>query len=254
MMSTKFGKFQIAKIFGVPILLDWTILIVCVGFAIRCKSVVIGLVASVVLFLSVLLHELGHTAVALSYGCRVRDITLLLTGGRATLVDMPRGPWREAWMAAAGPLVSFVLAFLGFLISSYAAAKTETLAGDIVEALSSYLMIVNLMLGCFNLLPAFPMDGGRIFRALLAVRLGRRKATVVSYRVAQVLAAGMAIYALFDHFNFILIIIAYSIFTSATAEYTMVLMSGDGPGEDSVIISPPPYGKNKDVADIYKER
>lgn len=243
---------------GVPILLDWTILIVCAMFMFSSRSIVVGLVASAVLFTSVLLHELGHTAVALSYGCRVRDITLLLTGGRASLIDMPRGPKREAWMAAAGPLVSFTLALAGYLISMSMVGKEATNGNLFIFSLSYYLMRVNLMLGIFNLLPAFPMDGGRIFRALLSFRLGHRKATFISWRVAQVLAAGMAIYALFDGFNFILLVIAYSIFTSATAEYTMALMRGGAdseyPPDDSAVISPPPYGKKNDVADVYKER
>ncbi len=252
------GQFEIARVWGVPICLDFSLILMAIMFVVRERSLVIGLLSAAILLLSILLHELGHTAVALSYGCRVRDITLLLLGGRATLVDMPRGPWREAWMAAAGPLVSLLLGVAGFLLMPLAPQYS------LLAALCWYLMYVNFSLLAFNLVPAFPMDGGRIFRALLESRLGRQRATLIAYRVAQVLAGCMAVWALFRGFDFVLLLIAYFVFVSSRAEYEAVRREGPygfggygsygAPGDDSVVISPPPYGKRDEVTDIYKER
>ena len=252
------GQFEIARVWDVPIYLDLSLILMAVIFVFRAGSLVWGLLSAVVLLASILLHELGHTAVALSYGCRVRDITLLLLGGRATLVDMPRGPWREAWMAVAGPLVSLLLGLCGFFFSGLFPARS------ILGGVCWYLQYVNFSLLAFNLIPAFPMDGGRIFRALLESRLGRRRATFTAFRVAQVLAVCMAIWAVVDGFDMILLLIAYFVFTSSKAEYDMVRAESrygyggfggyGGPGDDSVVISPPPYGTRDEVTDIFKER
>lgn len=250
-----FGQLEVCRVWGVPIRLDPSLLIMALLFVFRAHSLAIGLISATILLLSILLHELGHTAVALSYGCRVRDITLLLLGGRATLVDMPRGPWREAWMAAAGPLVSLALGACGFFLASIAPERS------IMMGVCYYLQYVNFSLLIFNLIPAFPMDGGRIFRALLESRLGRRRATFIAFRVAQVLATCMAVWALFDGFDFVLLLIAWFVYSSAKAEYAMVQAErGFGFGApppddgDSVIISPPPYGRDKEVTDIFRDR
>ena len=250
------GQFEIGRVWGVPICLDISLVIMAVMFVFRAGNLLLGLLSAAVLLASILLHELGHTAVALSYGCRVRDITLLLFGGRATLVDIPRGPWREAWMAAAGPLVSLMLGVAGFLLAAIAPAHT------LAYSLCWYLQYVNFSLLVFNLIPAFPMDGGRIFRALMESRIGRQRATLIAFRVAQVLAVCMAIWAVLGGFDFVLLLIAYFIFVSSKAEYEMVRAESryggyggyGGPGDDSVVISPPPYGKRDEVTDIFRER
>jgi Zn-dependent protease len=252
------GQFEIARVWGVPICLDLSLILMAVIFVFRNGSLVMGLLSAAILLASILLHELGHTAVALSYGCRVRDITLLLLGGRATLIDMPRGPWREAWMAAAGPLVSLLLGLCGFFFAGIFPARS------LLGGVCWYLQYVNFSLLIFNLIPAFPMDGGRIFRALLESRLGRQRATFIAFRVAQVLAVCMAIWAVVDGFDIILLLIAYFVFSSSKAEYEMVKAESrygyggfggyGGPGDDSVIISPPPYGTRDEVTDIFKER
>ena len=271
------GQFEVGRVWGVPICLDISLIVMAVLFIFHSGGhIVIGLLVAVILLLSVLLHELGHTAVALSYGCRVRDITLLMLGGRATLVDMPRGPWREALMAAAGPFVSFllcvggVMGILGLLgLDSLAdfirgflgqpVSEQHTAVSPLAYALCLYVVKVNRMLLLFNLVPAFPMDGGRIFRALLESRFGRVKATRIAFRVARVLAVGMALWAVFHGFDFILLLIAYFIFVSSKAEYNMVRAEAKyggygGPGDNSVVISPPPYGRRDEVTDIFRER
>ncbi len=239
-----------------PIRLDLSLVILAAIYVFRIRDFVLGVVFAALLLLSILLHELGHTAVALAFGCRVRDITLMILGGRATLLDMPRTPWKEALMAAAGPFVSFLLGVLAHLLLVFTAS--HHLASPAL--LSYYVREVNFGLLLFNLIPAFPMDGGRIFRALLESRLGRPRATLIAYRVAQVLAGCMALWAVFRGLDFILLLIAYFVFTSSRAEYEMVRLESrygygyGGPGDDSVVISPPPYGTRDEVTDIFKER
>ncbi len=234
-----------------PIRLDLSLVILAAIYVFRIRDFVLGVVFAALLLLSILLHELGHTAVALAFGCRVRDITLMILGGRATLLDMPRTPWKEALMAAAGPFVSFLLGVLAHLLLVFTAS--HHLASPAL--LSYYVREVNFGLLLFNLIPAFPMDGGRIFRALLSGVLGRRRATFIAFRLAQVLAVCMALWALFRGFDFILLMIAYFIYTSARYEYALVQAEGEtGYGDDTVIISPPPYGRRNDVSDLYKER
>lgn len=245
------SQLEIARVWGVPIRLDLSLLILAGIYVFRVGDLFLGLAFAAMILLSVLLHELGHTAVALAYGCRVRDITLLILGGRATLLDMPRTPMKEALMAAAGPFVSLLLGVGAHVLAGF--AYTHRLVS--LFTLSYYVREVNFGLLLFNLVPAFPMDGGRIFRALLSGVLGRRRATFIAYRLAQILAICMAIWALFRGFDFLLLMIAYFIFTSAKYEYALVLAEGDGGyGDDTVIISPPPYGRRNDVSDIYKER
>ena len=255
------GQFEIARVWGVPVCLDLSLILMAVIFVYQEGNLLLGLLSAAILLVSILLHELGHTAVALSYGCRVRDITLLLLGGRATLVDMPRGPWREAWMAAAGPLVSLLLGLCGLFFERIVPAQS------LLRGICWYLKYVNFALLIFNLIPAFPMDGGRIFRALLESRLGRRRATFIAFRLAQVLAALMAIHVFFmwmvgkGFYNINLLLISYFIFVSSRAEYEMVKAESrygfggyGGPGDESVVISPPPYGTRDEVTDIFKER
>lgn len=257
----KSSKWKIASAFGVPIYLDWSLVALVLYFAFRqgghFLDAIIGAVISVVLiFASVLLHELGHTVAALAFGCRVRDITLTFIGGRATLLEMPRDSWREFVVAVAGPLVSLAL----WLVPSYFVWTGIVTEGTLFNLLFFvFLPSVNRMLFLFNLIPAFPMDGGRIFRSILAGFIGKLRASFIAYRVGQVLAGCMAVFALFDHFNFSLMLIAYFIFVSAKAEYEMLLQEAGAsfrgkPPDDAAVISPPPYGGHDEVTDIFKER
>src|SRR5262249_42770417 len=120
-----------------------------------------GLAAALLLFVSVLLHELSHSVVARAEGLEVRGITLHLFGGVSELVDEPRTPGGEFWMAIVGPLTSFALAGLAALVS------LTVPSGGRVHAIAEYLATMNLMLGAFNLIPGFPLDGGRVLRAAL---------------------------------------------------------------------------------------
>ena len=133
-----------------------------------------GLVAALLLFASVLFHELGHSVVAIRNGIGIVSITLFIFGGLARLKEDPKSAWVECKVAIAGPIASFLLAGL-----FYGAALTE-LGGPSVMAVTSYLALVNLILGAFNLVPAFPLDGGRVLRAVIWNFTNKVRATRIS--------------------------------------------------------------------------
>ncbi|MEM9146940.1 MAG: site-2 protease family protein [Pseudomonadota bacterium] len=150
-----------------------------------------GILFLLLVFLCVLLHEGGHAWAANRYGIRTPEITLLPIGGLARLERMPESPGRELAVAAAGPMVNLVIAgalllVLGVRIQSGDLASLERIEGS----MAARLAVVNLMLVAFNLLPAFPLDGGRMLRALLALRFGRGRATLIAGRVGQLFGLG----------------------------------------------------------------
>jgi Zn-dependent protease len=183
------------------------------------------------LFGIIVLHELGHALTARQYGIKTRDITLLPIGGVARLERMPTDPKQELLVALAGPAVNFVLAgvLLGILITGGEMIRNpEQLTADILTAdMSTFgsnlvlqLFAANIFLAVFNLIPAFPMDGGRVFRALLAMRMDYVRATQISAKVGQYIAIafGLASFMLFEHFNPFLLVIALFVWAGAAAE------------------------------------
>ncbi len=176
-----------------------------------------GIVFVLFLFACVVLHELGHAFAARRYGIGTRDITLLPIGGLASLDRMPEDPGQEVVVALAGPAVNIVIAALLFLVLG-AQIDTGGLEGFGTGAASfiARLATVNLVLAVFNLIPAFPMDGGRVLRALLGFRMSRAKATQIAARIGQALAVLFAFIGLMG--NPILILIAIFIFFAASAE------------------------------------
>jgi Zn-dependent protease len=212
------------------------------------------------LFGCVLLHELGHALMARRFGIGTEDITLYPIGGVARLRRMPRAPGAELLIALAGPAVNFAivaglaaLAFLGLdqLVAETMALVLGVLGLDqlsvttMVGQFLSQLMSINLVLGLFNLIPAFPMDGGRVLRALLSAWLGRAQATTIAATVGQTLAVGFGIVSLLLG-NFLHAALAAFIFFAARAEEMQVLAderrrqapAGDGQG---IWVAPPGY-------------
>lgn len=171
------------------------------------RSIIVLYSVAIVLgvFFCVILHEFGHAFMARRFGVRTHDIVMTPIGGIARLERMPEGKLQEFWVAIAGPVVNFViviLIWLGFLFFSGIKLPIFSSAFWRFENQPpSYFLILlfaNGYLGLFNLLPAFPMDGGRILRSLLSVRMSRERATQIAAYVGQALAIGIFIYALYN--------------------------------------------------------
>jgi Zn-dependent protease/CBS domain-containing protein len=182
-----------------------------------------GVVFILALFACVVLHEYGHALTARRYGIKTRDITLLPIGGLARLEKMPDQPIQELWVALAGPAVNVVIAAVLF------AALTVTSSAVPLISLSlgrgsffEQLMVVNVFLVLFNMIPAFPMDGGRVVRALLAMRMEYARATRVAANLGQSIAVLFGFIGLFaDPF---LLFIAVFVWIAARQEASMTQM------------------------------
>jgi len=188
-VSSRTDHIQIARVIGIPIYLHFSWLIIF-GLIVWTLSTgyfpaqypdlpassywAKGLVASVLFFISILVHELGHAVVARRHGLRTRSITLFIFGGVALLEKDPRDGRAEFWIAAAGPLVSLTLAGLFY------ACATLPFVGPSAAAVARYLALINLILALFNLVPAFPMDGGRLLRGALWGSMGKARATRIA--------------------------------------------------------------------------
>jgi len=188
-VSSRVDHIQIARVIGIPIYLhfSWLIIFGLIVWTLSTgyfpaqypdlpasSSWAKGLVASLLFFVSIVFHELGHAVVALRHGLRTRSITLFIFGGVAQLEKDPKDGRSEFWMAAAGPLVSLALAGLFYTCA------TLPFVNPSAAAVAKYLALINLILALFNLVPAFPMDGGRLLRGALWGPLGRARATRIA--------------------------------------------------------------------------
>jgi Zn-dependent protease/CBS domain-containing protein len=176
-----------------------------------------GVALIIVVFGCVVLHELGHATAARRYGIRTRDITLLPIGGVARLQGMPEKPSQEIVIALAGPAVNLVIAMILTLMIGDQVVDLSLLSGDEKEIpFAVSVLAVNLMLAIFNLTPAFPMDGGRVLRAALALRFGQLRATRMAARVGRGFAVLFAVLGLL--YNPMLMLIALFIWIGAAME------------------------------------
>ncbi|WP_158057972.1 site-2 protease family protein [Halorussus halophilus] len=179
---------------------------------------VIGAAAAVGLFVSVTIHELGHSWVALRYGIEIESITLWILGGLASLKTIPREWNREFWIAIAGPISSLLVAavcYAGLLVAPETLQASRFVVG--------WLAISNVTLAAFNLLPAFPMDGGRVLRALLARDRPYGAATRIASRVGVAFAFLFAVVGALN-FQIIMLLLALFIYGAATTESRTVLL------------------------------
>lgn len=221
---------RVGKILGIDVYVHFTflLLLVFIGFGYwrstqQLGAVLIGVSFIIALFVCVLLHEFGHALMARHYGITTRDITLLPIGGLARLERMPENPVQELWVALAGPAVNVVIAIVLFawlLVTRGFSDNVEftMISGPVVQR----LLMINVVLAGFNMLPAFPMDGGRVLRALLATRLGRRRATAIAANIGQGMAILLGVVGFFH--NPFLVFIAIFIYLGAQAEAGLVEM------------------------------
>ena len=242
------SKFRICTAFGIPVYLDISLVVLLVLFVMDFGSFSFGLACALVLALSITLHELGHALTARAFGYQTRDITLSLLGGCASLTSMPRKASQEFLTALAGPLVSFALAGVGWAAVRFLPIENDWLLGVLV-----YVFWMNLILGGFNLLPGFPMDGGRIFRSVARIFTTRAKATYAAMVVGRVFAVLLALRGLHSIFTrgpwgFISILIAWMIWREGWREYVMAVQEErwGSPWEYSARVSSPPYSDDGD--------
>ncbi|MFT4922544.1 MAG: Zn-dependent protease/CBS domain-containing protein, partial [Haloarculaceae archaeon] len=244
-------RFRIGSAFGIPIQLDLTFLLVLPLFAFVIAVQVgmwaeimndlvganldpvmlsegllpwgLGIVAAVGLFGGVVLHELGHSVVAMRFGYAIESITLWLFGGIANLEEMPEDWKQELYIAIAGPVVSVLLgvgSYLVFLVIPSA----HSVALDSARFLVGYLAMMNLALAVFNMLPGFPMDGGRVLRALLARTRPYARATKIAAEVGKGFAILLGIAGLLVVFNLFLVALAFFIYIGASSEAQQTIM------------------------------
>ena len=205
------GSFHIATVGGIPVKIHWTfgLLLLYVAYdTSRLQAGIVSILISIGIVLSVffcvILHEFGHALAARRYGVKTFDIVMTPIGGIARLERMPEGRGQEFWVALAGPVVNFAivtLIWLGFFIVKDQALPIFSSEFWRFESTPpSYffiLLIANGYLGVFNLLPAFPMDGGRMLRSLLSFRMSRERATAVASITGQILAVGLFAFGLY---------------------------------------------------------
>ena len=218
------NSYPIGNIFNIPVRVHVTLLIFLPLFALSFAPVeglpglFYGALGAAGLFGSVALHEVGHSLVARTKGSRILEILLLPIGGMARLDRLPPRPADEIQTALAGPAVSLALGVAGLFFAPLVYPFNPLLAVMVHE-----LGRINIMLVLFNLIPSFPMDGGRVFRAVLTPRLGRLAATQLAAKVGRAVAWLFGIWALWPileggHINFSLLLIAYFVHQSAGAE------------------------------------
>jgi Zn-dependent protease/CBS domain-containing protein len=234
------ASFQIGRIYGIPIKIDVTFLLVLplfawvigsqVGFWVDILNIlptdvpgeapltegntpwILGSASAIGLFVGVLLHELGHSLVAMRYGFEIDSIKLWLLGGVAQFTEMPEDWKQEFWVAVAGPIVS-----VGVGVVSYAAFTAVPTNLPAARFVLGYLALVNVMLAGFNMLPGFPMDGGRVLRALLARNRPHARATQIATTVGKGFAILLGFVGLLG-FDLILLAVAFFIYMGASSE------------------------------------
>lgn len=222
-------SFRIARVAGIDIKVHATFFLILVLGALQWSAfgaagAAFGVLLMVLLFACVTLHELGHSIAAQRFGIPVREIVLLPLGGVALLSRNPSKPWHELIIAAAGPLVNVVIAGILFLVTGATAAigsfdgrALQQNAEPSLSTLLLWLLQANVFLVIFNLIPAFPLDGGRIFRALLALVMPARRATRIATAIGQAIAILLGVYAVTSS-NFALVLVAIFIFLGASQE------------------------------------
>jgi stage IV sporulation protein FB len=205
--------------FGIPVRIHFTFPLILVFFGVQAwldagwQEGIRAVVLILAVFICVILHEFGHSLQVKRYGIRVRDVVLLPIGGMARADRIPEKPWQEIVVAISGPLVNFVLAAVLYSIVVLRGTPLN-LESDFV----TNLLVINLFLGAFNLVPAYPMDGGRILRGLLALKLPYLRATRYAKNTGQLIAQFFVVAGFMDSAFVMLPVIAIFIYLGAINE------------------------------------
>ncbi|MCK9461494.1 MAG: site-2 protease family protein [Proteobacteria bacterium] len=235
---------KIGSLFGIPIRLHFSMAIVPLFAFSTVESgdfagIALALGLTVLLFGSVVAHELGHALVARRFGVRTEDIVLLPIGGVARIVNLPKRPVHEIAIAAAGPAVSIALATAAYVLL----LVPSLFMSPVAVAAASVFIKMNVILGLFNLVPALPMDGGRVLRGLLALKRDYLSATRIAVRIGRGLAIAGMVYAIWAG-DLMLGFIALFVFMGAGSEERIAWMreaaergaAGRGPMGGVVVI------------------
>lgn len=217
------GSWRLGTFSGIPVYLHWTFLLL-LGFVGVSQLAATGSLAAAAgglvfvaaIFACVVLHEFGHALAARRFGIGTRDVTLLPIGGIARLERMPRDPRQELWVALAGPAVNLAIAGLLGIWLFLAAPLSGVPSGLLGGSFLARVLSVNLALIAFNMLPAFPMDGGRVLRAVLAQRIGHLKATEVAATIGRAVSVVFGLAGLM--WNPMLVLIALFVWFGAGQE------------------------------------
>lgn len=244
------GSYKITEIRGVPVRIHFTVFLLLFLFA--GGGILWTLFLCAAVLLSVALHELGHTVVSQRYDVDVHDIILTPVGGVARLGSLPDNPRHEIRIALAGPYVSALLALLGYVVFRFAILIQSPLLFET----SAWFTGLNVVLVLFNILPSFPMDGGRVLRGWLSQRKGRLEATRIASQIGKYMSVAFMVLGLTSG-NYSLAVIGLFIFMAAGSEYRMMQVkdwreqqfggtAGPHPiPEAEFEASPPPYAPRK---------
>ena len=244
------SKYHLCDAFGIPITADITslglLLLLVLDFGLP-----LGLPCAILLALSIVLHELAHSLTSHSFGCRISEIRLSILGGCAS-GEIPHAAWKELLMAAAGPAMSFLIGF--GLLFAFDGVRIES---DWLRNVLTYAIVMNVILGAFNLLPGFPMDGGRIFRCLMRAFCTRVKATYWAMVVGRISAVALVLLPLLGVYHIWIIpiggsiffrgLIAWMIWQEGYREYLLARQEENfrnwTQSDFNARVSPPPYDR-----------
>ena len=224
-MNKRKGSYHLGSAFGIGIYVHWSFALLLgwvfiAGLSGGLMDAVQSVAFVALIFGCIVLHELGHSMAARAYGIPTLHITLYPIGGVAQLERMPRNPKHELWIAVAGPAVN--VAIIGVLVTlSMLLGLGSSITGfsfNPQAGLISSLISINAILILFNMIPAFPMDGGRVLRALLSMKHGHLKATLTSAKMGKILAVALGVFGLFILSNPFLIITAVFVYQGAEME------------------------------------
>lgn len=222
-------SFKMGKIFGIDFRIHVTFFLLLFFIYVSAlkqygtRTAIMAVLFICAIFGCVLIHEIGHSLIARRYGKEAKSITLLPIGGVATMEEMPEKPQQEIAMSIIGPLINLAIAGVLFLfVGQWSGIKVVNMYPDSMNSFLSGLISVNIILAVFNLIPAFPMDGGRVLRGLLALRMDFIQATSLAVSIGQGLALFFIFFGLF--FNLWIALIGVFIYIGAGSEKHEVML------------------------------